>query len=219
MNKNTNGFTLVELLVAMLVMGILLTLIARFFTSGSGTAMQANGRADMQQEVLNAQQLMAAQVKEAWYIYPANTAINLTTTPLTRNPINNSNTWTVGTHPMLAVILPPINSAAACAGGVEEGVTASGLTTLFCAVPGSMARAVIAGATLGQTPQTMGAPGCWRSTVAISLTRTRLLPLLTRRLSTRLRLRHRPPVEWPTCWLTILRRRMGHHLMLCLLIP
>ncbi|RJF72803.1 prepilin-type N-terminal cleavage/methylation domain-containing protein [Deinococcus cavernae] len=70
MKGNRKGLTLVELLVGMTLMGIILTALVSFFTQSSKTSMQSSARADLQQETLNAQQLIAGKLKEAWYVYP-----------------------------------------------------------------------------------------------------------------------------------------------------
>lgn len=108
MNKRTltAGLTLVELLVAIAIFGIITLLVSQFFTSGTSISMASSSRAELQQEVLNAQQLMAANVKQAWYVYPAGSPVNMTTSALTQKP-GGGNNWVVGADPILAVILLP----------------------------------------------------------------------------------------------------------------
>ena len=114
------GFTLIELLVAMALIGIVLTALVSFFSQGSRVSAQSSGRAELQQEVLTAQQLIAGKLKEAFYIYPPGSpSFSLTSSDLTKNPITNGNTWsitstTTNNHPMLAMILPPRNTSLTC---------------------------------------------------------------------------------------------------------
>ena len=114
------GLTLVELLVAMALIGIVMTALLNFFTQGSRISTQSSSRAELQQEILNAQQLIAGKLKEAFYIYPPGSSnITLTTTDLTRNPLTSGNSWNITStatdnHPMLAMILPPRNLALGC---------------------------------------------------------------------------------------------------------
>jgi prepilin-type N-terminal cleavage/methylation domain-containing protein len=108
------GFTLLELLVGMALIGVVLTALVSFFTQGSQASAQSSSRAELQQEVLNAQQLIAGKLKEAWYVYPPGQTINMTGTALTQKPAGG-NSWQVGTDPILAMVLPPRNTALKCA--------------------------------------------------------------------------------------------------------
>lgn len=115
----TVGFTLVELLVGMALMGIILLALTNFFSQSGRISAQSSTRAELQQEVLNAQQLIAGKLKEAWYVYPPGATLSLTGTNLTQNPVTGTNAWNITTtaasnHPMLAMILPPRNPSVAC---------------------------------------------------------------------------------------------------------
>lgn len=120
--RGEDGFTLVEMLVVTALLGVVLLALSSTFVSGSQTTTLAVGRAELQQETVNAQQLIASRVKEAWYVFPPSTALTLAATnaPLRRNPITGNASWTVGTHPLLALVLPPrlppgTTSATTCA--------------------------------------------------------------------------------------------------------
>lgn len=121
MKGNRKGLTLVELLVGMALLGIILSALTSFFVQSSKTSVQSSVRAELQQETLNAQQLITGKLKEAFYIYPPGSSINkLTETALTRNPITSNNNWNItstaaNNHPMLAMILPPRNPGLTCA--------------------------------------------------------------------------------------------------------
>lgn len=111
------GLTLVELLISMALIGIVLAALLSFFTQSSNVSTQTSSRAEMQQEILNAQQLIAGKLKEAWYVYPAGTTVKMTSSDLTKRPsgaTSNPNDWTVGTDPILAMILPPRDLTATC---------------------------------------------------------------------------------------------------------
>lgn len=111
------GLTLVELLVALALMGIVLTALVNYFSQGSRAASESGSRAELQQEILNAQQLIAGRLKEAWYVYPAGQTLQLGSSPastasLRQNPIPGTPrtglaNWLTGTDPVLALILPP----------------------------------------------------------------------------------------------------------------
>jgi len=110
--SRTAGLTLVELLVGMLLIGIVLTAVGDFFSQSSRVASQTSSRAESQQEILNAQQLIAGRLWEAWYVYPAGKTFDLGPGVLRSNPLWNGTSgttgvWTTGTQPILAMILPP----------------------------------------------------------------------------------------------------------------
>lgn len=108
------GFTLLELLIGMALIGIVLTVLLNVFTQGTQVSTQSSSRAEMQQELLNAQQLIAGKLREAWYVYPPGQTINMTGTALTQKPAGG-NSWLVGTDPILAMVLPRKNSSLSCA--------------------------------------------------------------------------------------------------------
>lgn len=110
------GFTLVELLVVMVLLGVVLTALTSTFISGSRTTTLAITRAELQQEVVNAEQLIASRVKEAYYVFPPGQTLALGGGDLRRNPVVSpaSGNWTIGTHPILAMILPPKTPGADC---------------------------------------------------------------------------------------------------------
>ncbi|KEF33276.1 hypothetical protein RDMS_13490 [Deinococcus sp. RL] len=101
------GLTLVELLVGMALMGIVLAALVAYFSQSGRVSAQSSTRAELQQEVLNAQQLIAGKLKEAWYVYPPGQTIAMTTSNLTKRPTGAGHTWTVGTDPIVAMVLPP----------------------------------------------------------------------------------------------------------------
>ncbi|WP_288481466.1 prepilin-type N-terminal cleavage/methylation domain-containing protein [uncultured Deinococcus sp.] len=118
MSRYREGFTLLELLVSMALIGIVMAALFNFFSQTSSVSAQSSSRAELQQEVLTAQQLIAGKLKEAWYIYPAGTVITLGgsgTNNTRKNPVATSNpqSWTTGTDPILAMILPPMTSGGA----------------------------------------------------------------------------------------------------------
>ncbi|GAA5534381.1 type II secretion system protein [Deinococcus aluminii] len=116
------GFTLIELLVGMAIMGVVMMALLNYFTQGTRVSTQSSSRAELQQEILNAQQLIAGKLKEAWYVYPPGQTINMTGTALTQKPAGG-NAWQVGTDPILAMVLPPKNSALTCASGTATSTS------------------------------------------------------------------------------------------------
>lgn len=114
--KRQQAFTLVELLVVMAILGVVLMALSSTFISGSRTTTLSAARAEMQQETVNAQQLIVSRVKEAWYVFPPAQTLVLGSGNLRRNPLVSpaSGNWTVGTHPILSMILPPKIPGATC---------------------------------------------------------------------------------------------------------
>ena len=118
MKRFTRGFTLIELLVVMALIGIILLIVVSSVQTTTSAAAQTSTRSDLQQELLNAQRLMAGRIQEAWYVFPPGQTLNLqgsSVSPLRKNPINNLGTWVTGTDPILAMVLPPRVRGTDCA--------------------------------------------------------------------------------------------------------
>lgn len=110
------GFTLLEMLVVLGLLGIVLTALTNYFIQTARTSVQSSARAEMQQDSLNAQQLVTARLREAWYVYPAGMSFTLNAADATtQNPITGGSSWTTGQHPILAMILPPTERTLNCA--------------------------------------------------------------------------------------------------------
>ncbi|OLV15664.1 PilW family protein [Deinococcus marmoris] len=107
---STQGLTLIELLVA-IALGLLVLLAAtNLLISSSRSATDLQGRSELLEESQIAQNYMAAQIREAVYVFPAGTTITLGATGYTfRNPVSNNGTWTVGqpNAPLVAFVRPP----------------------------------------------------------------------------------------------------------------
>ena len=108
--SNQRGFTLIEVLVSLSILGVIIT--ALFQTIGSTTALSnsTNSSNDLIREGQIAQQVLNARIKEACYIYPTDNTITLATSGLTtKNAFSAppSYDWKINTHPMIAMILPP----------------------------------------------------------------------------------------------------------------
>ena len=116
MKRATHGFTLIELIIVLALVGIILLVLLTSLQGTTSAAAQTNTRSELQQELLNAQRLIAGRVQEALYVFPPGETFNLGTGNLRKNPITSNGTWTVGTHPILAVILPPRNTTSSCSG-------------------------------------------------------------------------------------------------------
>ncbi|MHA0034453.1 PulJ/GspJ family protein [Deinococcus sp. PESE-13] len=161
----SEGFTLVELLVAMALLAIVLSALVTFFSQGSRASTQSSGRAELQQEVLNVQQLIAGRLKEAWYVYPAGQTLQLgstsgSTANLRQNPATGLANWSTGTDPVLAMILPPRASGTCPADTATTAQKAAGADfcyRLFAYYP--VKRSTWVSGTGGTTDPTASNPG------------------------------------------------------------
>ena len=117
---STAGFTLVELLVVMALIGIILLVLFNSVQGTTSAATQTNTRSELQQELLNAQRIVASRVQEALYVYPEGQKFDFGSSPLRKNPLDNSGTWITGTSPILAMILPPEKSEILCGAGANN---------------------------------------------------------------------------------------------------
>lgn len=109
--KNAKGFTLIELLISLGLLGGII--VALFQTMGNTTQVSnsTNSSNDLIREGQIGQQLLSAQFKEACYVYPAAATVTMGSSGYTtRNGAGY--TWTVNTHPIVALILPPASSDA-----------------------------------------------------------------------------------------------------------
>lgn len=109
MNRRTEGFTLVEVLVAIAITGIIFLIIAGVndgMTKGSRKLASSN---QVAQEGQNVQRLLAGRIAEAVYVYPAEAEINLGggNGVTTNNSIGGNNNWKVNEDPIVAMIVPP----------------------------------------------------------------------------------------------------------------
>lgn len=108
------GLTLVELLVGMALFGLLMTVLYQTLSSATDGTGRLTSQGLLQQEALNGQAVIASRLKEAWYVYPGGSTLNFANNTLIRNPSTNTSSFTVGTQPVLAMILPPRASGATC---------------------------------------------------------------------------------------------------------
>uniref|UniRef100_UPI0025FBF29C PulJ/GspJ family protein n=1 Tax=Deinococcus sp. TaxID=47478 RepID=UPI0025FBF29C len=103
------GFTLVEMLIAMLIAGILLSVLYNLFTN----SLDSVGVVKTQNQLLNdtrtAGNFVGDTMNGAVYIYPPNIRLTLAAAnPYATQHNGTSNIWTVRTDPFVAGLLPPI---------------------------------------------------------------------------------------------------------------
>jgi prepilin-type N-terminal cleavage/methylation domain-containing protein len=102
------GFTLVEILVSLGILGIVMVSTFNFINSSVAVSSSANSNNELIREGQIGQQVLAARFKEACHVFPGGTALTLAATGFERrNFFTSSFTWTVNTDPFVALILPP----------------------------------------------------------------------------------------------------------------
>jgi prepilin-type N-terminal cleavage/methylation domain-containing protein len=69
-SKRTSGFTVLEMLVAMGLLGIFLTLISQFLTSGFNVTTTISNQTKLQQEMRATGSMMTEEIQRALYIFP-----------------------------------------------------------------------------------------------------------------------------------------------------
>ncbi len=121
MRVRRSGFTLLEVLVTLVILGVLGLIFVRIFTSTLDASSHITARNELLHEAQIAQQIIAAKVKLAWYVYPPGTKIRINNGLTTRNALAASPRWTVGSDPFLALVLPPKRPGDTCAAGATDG--------------------------------------------------------------------------------------------------
>lgn len=116
------GFTILELLLAASITLLLLGLIAQGLRSSNDTSRYIQTAQTALEDLRFAGNLISDYLSTAVFIYPKgitlmlNTLTNGKCTSYTVcNPLTQSNTWTIGTDPIIAAILPPEDPSVTCA--------------------------------------------------------------------------------------------------------
>ncbi|MDX2005866.1 MAG: type II secretion system protein [Meiothermus sp.] len=120
----TRGFTLLEIIIAMAVMGILMVSFIQFFVGSLKTAQDIDNRSELVTEGQIAHQLISARLQEAWHLLPPGTSVALSHTAawMITKP-SGGTTWTVesATEPFMAMVLPPTNLGQTCSSTDTRG--------------------------------------------------------------------------------------------------
>ncbi len=121
--RKSRGLTLLEVLIAMAILGILLLAFTQLFTGSLRASSEVNARNELLYEGQIAQQLIAARLQQAAYIYPNGTTLQLTNSgTTTKNTVRSGagQNWIMGTDPFIAMLLPPEQSGGVCQTGNLE---------------------------------------------------------------------------------------------------
>lgn len=127
--QRTSGFTLVELLIGLGIMGVLTVAFLQFFTASVTITQRFDTRNELLSDGQTAQQLVSSRVQEAWYIYPTSTpAFSLSGIPNVQgwavgHP-SGAGTWKIGTDAILAFLVPPSSVGGLCTPTAATPVTA-----------------------------------------------------------------------------------------------
>jgi prepilin-type N-terminal cleavage/methylation domain-containing protein len=108
MNSRNNGFTLIEALVTLAILGVLLVALFQTISGTAQVSTSANSGNELLREGQIAQQILSARFKEACYVYPSGETITMGSGSTTENTLGTAtNDWIVNTDPIVAMILPP----------------------------------------------------------------------------------------------------------------
>ncbi|PYE54435.1 PulJ/GspJ family protein [Deinococcus yavapaiensis] len=110
----SRGFTLLEMLFALGLAATLgLVLIGVLQTSARASA-DLSARAELVSEASLASAVVTARIREAVHVYPTGSTLRLSVSGFTSRRPTGGQTWTVGTDPILALILPPRDASVDC---------------------------------------------------------------------------------------------------------
>ena len=124
MNRTSHGFTLIELLISLALVGILLTAVVYLNISTSRSAAALQTRNDLLPELQIAQNYMANKLKEASYIFPNPSYVQMSAAGGTSVSPSGSANWQIPTDPIVAFIVPPktvIPGRCATEGAITNG--------------------------------------------------------------------------------------------------
>ncbi len=107
MTRRPYGFTLLELLIALAIMGVIMLAFTQLFGGSLRASSDISARNELLSEGQIAQQLVASRLRQASSIYPIGSSFSMTNTVRTRNTLRGSQGWTVGADPIVAMIVPP----------------------------------------------------------------------------------------------------------------
>lgn len=105
--KKNTGFSLVEVLIALGIAGVLLAVMFQFLIGASKSAEKISSHSQIVTELQLAQQIISSRIIEAAYIYPIGTEMKVGGNQLKKNHIRDTNKWIIGTDPFLAGFVPP----------------------------------------------------------------------------------------------------------------
>lgn len=125
--KTAHGFTLVEMLVSIAILGVLMLAFTQVFGGSLRASSEINTRSELINEGQIAQQLISSRLQSAFYVYsginPDPNPMTLTNGGMTtRNSIRNGagQNWIPGTDPFIAMLVPPRIAGQCTGAGVSQ---------------------------------------------------------------------------------------------------
>ncbi|MFC4452600.1 type II secretion system protein [Deinococcus sonorensis] len=143
------GFTLPELLVGMVLIGIIMTAILTLNVGTGRSTASLQSRTSLLAETQNAQNYMVSRLQTAVYVFRKGDTVSLSSTngPTTRNPRTSTSNWLVGTDPILAFIVPPKDQNVAAGSCTSDVTTAAKCYYFYAYYP--VLRSVVVSGTSG----------------------------------------------------------------------
>ena len=109
--QRQQAFTLVELLIALVLVGLILSAVVYVNIGTVRASASLQARNELLSETQLAQNYMAGKLKYAAYVYPSGSTITMTSSGYSTEKPTAGYTWTVGTDPIVAFVMPPKNGA------------------------------------------------------------------------------------------------------------
>jgi prepilin-type N-terminal cleavage/methylation domain-containing protein len=105
-HQHQHGFTLLEVLIAMSIIVMILGLLGSALITGTRAVTQIVSLSELIEDSRVSGLMIADSVGRARYVYPlgVNLTLSSTKTYSVQNPSSSSNTWTIGTDPIIAYI-------------------------------------------------------------------------------------------------------------------
>ena len=112
--RHAAGLTLIELLVAAALMLVVMAAAFNVNLSSTRATSLLQTRDDLIPETQLAQNYLKSKLSEAVYVFPVDSAFTLGSSATVKHPTTGTGNWTVGSDPIVAVVLPPTASAPTC---------------------------------------------------------------------------------------------------------
>ena len=130
------GFTLVEMLLSIAILGVLMLAFTQVFGGSLRASSEVNARNELVSEGQVAQQLITSRLQNAFHIYSGvgtdpNPMTLAAQNSLSRNTIRGGVNWVPNADPFVAMLLPPTRLGTCPAAGVAGNVDTSPCFTFY----------------------------------------------------------------------------------------
>lgn len=127
--------TLIEVLISMALMGIVMTALVNVNISSTRASSALQTRNDLLPESQIAQNYVLSKIREATYVFPEGTTFNLGSDVTVQKPGTSGGSWTVGTDPIVAIVLPPTNTTPNCSASAPSTPDTQNCYTFYAYYP------------------------------------------------------------------------------------